>query len=361
MTALLLAGNAASVRAETYPGSYGSAVNPGAMERKYRADGNAVLMSRNSEAAKKVRITCRMEETEEGNLAMYIASDRNSEIDAYDIDAVYDPLAVKPLKAEAEGGEPRAFAYNDLADKGVFRVVCLTAEPLSEAGVFLHIIWETVSEEDLRYVPELRIRDLADSEGEDMPYSVAYTDKSGAALTPSPPKPAPSGERDNVIQDSNVTSAGETQTDGNTSADGNVPGAPEDGQGGRSGANQSENRVRENNQTVEKSSGTTDSSDNANDKTAAGAETGASGGSREDGETHESVSDSIIDILTDSDDLPETSTGRSVREDFSGAQREDAEKSSGARDGGMGYAAAVCVSAVFMGLGVFLYLKKRRG
>ena len=138
--------------------------------------------------AEEAEIVCVMERTGDGKLGMRIDAGKNSGIDAYDLDVVYDPQSVRPVEAEARGGEPTAFAYQDINDKGVFRIVGLMQEPLTKAGTFLYIKWEPISEDDIQYVPALTVRDLANSEGEDLSYGISYTGVDGGAVTPSPAK-----------------------------------------------------------------------------------------------------------------------------------------------------------------------------
>ena len=138
--------------------------------------------------AGEAEIVCVMERTGDGKLGMRIDAGKNSGIDAYDLDVVYDPQSVRPVEAEARGGEPTAFAYQDINDTGVFRIVGLMREPLTEAGTFLYIKWEPLSKDDIQYVPELTVRDLADSEGEDLSYGISYTGVDGGAVAPSPAK-----------------------------------------------------------------------------------------------------------------------------------------------------------------------------
>ena len=134
--------------------------------------------------AGEAEIVCVMERTGDGKLGMRIDGGKNSGIDAYDLDVVYDPQSVRPVEAEARGGEPTAFAYQDINDTGVFRIVGLMREPLTEAGTFLYIKWEPLSKDDIQYVPELTVRDLADSEGEDLSYGISYTGVDGGAVAP---------------------------------------------------------------------------------------------------------------------------------------------------------------------------------
>ena len=138
--------------------------------------------------AGEAEIVCVMERTGDGKLGMRIDAGKNSGIDAYDLDVVYDPQSVRPVEAEARGGEPTAFAYQDINDTGVFRIVGLMQEPLTKAGAFLYIKWEPLSKDDIQYVPTLTVRDLADSEGEDLSYGISYTGVDGGAVTPSPAK-----------------------------------------------------------------------------------------------------------------------------------------------------------------------------
>ena len=138
--------------------------------------------------AGEAEIVCVMERTGDGKLGMRIDAGKNSGIDAYDLDVVYDPQSVRPVEAEARGGEPTAFAYQDINDKGVFRIVGLMQEPLTKAGAFLYIKWEPLSKDDIQYVPTLTVRDLADSEGEDLSYGISYTGVDGGAVAPSPAK-----------------------------------------------------------------------------------------------------------------------------------------------------------------------------
>ena len=138
--------------------------------------------------AGEAEIVCVMERTGDGKLGMRIDAGKNSDIDAYDLDVVYDPQSVRPVEAEARGGEPTAFGYQDLNDTGVFRIVGLMREPLTEAGAFLYIKWEPLSKDDIQYVPTLTVRDLADSEGEDLSYGISYTGVDGGAVAPSPAK-----------------------------------------------------------------------------------------------------------------------------------------------------------------------------
>lgn len=138
--------------------------------------------------AGEAEIVCVMERTGDGKLGMRIDAGKNSDIDAYDLDVVYDPQSVRPVEAEARGGEPTAFGYQDINDTGVFRIVGLMREPLTEAGAFLYIKWEPLSKDDIQYVPTLTVRDLADSEGEDLSYGISYTGVDGGAVAPSPAK-----------------------------------------------------------------------------------------------------------------------------------------------------------------------------
>ncbi|MBR0377267.1 MAG: hypothetical protein IJI04_02480 [Lachnospiraceae bacterium] len=140
--------------------------------------------------AGEAEIMCVMERIGDGKLGMRIDAGKNSGIDAYDLDLVYDPQSVRPVEAEARGGEPIAFAYHDINDRGVFRIVGLMRDPITKSGTFLYIEWEAVSAEDMQYVPALGVRDLADSEGEDLSYGISYTGVDGGAVTPSPSKQA---------------------------------------------------------------------------------------------------------------------------------------------------------------------------
>ena len=140
--------------------------------------------------AGEAEIMCVMERIGDGKLGMRIDAGENSGIDAYDLDLVYDPQSVRPVEAEARGGEPIAFAYHDINDRGVFRIVGLMRDPITKSGTFLYIEWEAVSAEDMQYVPALGVRDLADSEGEDLSYGISYTGVDGGAVTPSPSKQA---------------------------------------------------------------------------------------------------------------------------------------------------------------------------
>lgn len=146
--------------------------------------GNAAFVH----AAGEAEIVCVMERTGDGELGMRIDAAENSGIDAYDLDVIYDPQSVRPVEAEARGGDATAFAYHDINDKGVFRIVGLMQEPLTKAGAFLYIKWEPLSKDDIQYVPTLTVRDLADSEGEDLSYGISYTGVDGGAVTPSPAK-----------------------------------------------------------------------------------------------------------------------------------------------------------------------------
>ena len=140
--------------------------------------------------AGEAEIMCVMERTGDGKLGMRIDAGESSGIDAYDLDLVYDPQSVRPVEAETRGGETIAFAYHDINDKGVFRIVGLMRDPITKAGTFLYIEWEAVSAEDMQYVPALGVRDLTDSEGEDLSYGISYTGVDGGAVTPSPSKHA---------------------------------------------------------------------------------------------------------------------------------------------------------------------------
>ena len=191
--------------------------------------GNAAFVH----AAGDAEIVCVMERTGDVELGMRIDAAENSGIDAYDLDIIYDPQSVRPVEAEARGGEPTAFAYHDINDKGVFRIVGLMREPLTKEGTFLYIKWETVSEEDIQYVPTLGVRDLTDNEGEDLSYGISYTGVDGGTVTPSPSKRTESNTaNDGSPQETDRTDAAEPAGDANvgngsgTRGNGNVAETP---------------------------------------------------------------------------------------------------------------------------------------
>ena len=174
--------------------------------------GNAAFVH----AAGEAEIVCVMERTGDGELGMRIDAAENSGIDAYDLDIIYDPQSVRPVEAEARGGEPTAFAYHDINDNGVFRIVGLMREPLTKEGTFLYIKWETVSEEDIQYVPTLGVRDLTDNEGEDLSYGISYTGVDGGTVTPSPAKRTECNvANDGSPQETDRTDAAEPAGDAN--------------------------------------------------------------------------------------------------------------------------------------------------
>ena len=163
LTALLLAGNAASL---------------------CRAEGKTVL-------------TCVMEGTDEnGYLGMRVDVIADPDAEAYDLDVLYDVHSVELESVEERSGEPKAFEYKDYDQDGILRVVGLVGEAVVGEGTLLYIRWKPVSGEDVNYVPTLRVRDLADEAGEDIPCVILYEDSQGASVTPSLPKKSGEGSSD---------------------------------------------------------------------------------------------------------------------------------------------------------------------